>query len=82
VGPRDNFQTALSRVQAPVTAAVVIAAAITSSSSTIGIERGLHQVAEVVFGCLVGMTGSQLMSKVWLIQPRTEQTDEDVIGRW
>jgi hypothetical protein len=55
--------------QAPITAAVVIAAAITSSFSAIGIEHGLHKVAEVVFGCLVGMTVSQFMSKVWLIQP-------------
>jgi len=58
--------------QAPITAAVVIAAAITSESSTVGIQRGLHKVAEVVFGCLVGITISLVMSKVWLIQSSTE----------
>jgi len=31
-------------------------------------------VAEVVFGCLVGMTVSLVMSKVWLIQPSDEET--------
>jgi hypothetical protein len=58
--------------QAPITAAVVIAAAISSESSAIGIQQGLHKVAEVVFGCLVGMTISLVMSRVWLIQPSTE----------
>ena len=60
--------------QAPITAAVVIAAAITTDSQAIGIAQGLHKVAEVVFGCLVGVTVSLVMSKVWLIQPSTEET--------
>ena len=60
--------------QAPITAAVVIAAAITSDSSAIGIRQGLHKVAEVVFGCLVGITISLVMSKVWLIQSSTAGT--------
>jgi uncharacterized membrane protein YccC len=60
--------------QAPITAAVVIAAAITSDSSTIGIQQGLHKVAEVVFGCLVGVVVSLVMSKVWLIRTSSEQT--------
>ena len=59
--------------QAPITAAVVIAAAITSDSAASGIRQGLHKVAEVVFGCVVGVTISQLMSKVWLIQPSIEE---------
>jgi uncharacterized membrane protein YccC len=59
--------------QAPITAAVVIASAITSDSSAVGIQRGLHKVAEVVFGCLVGVTISVLMSKVWLIRPSTDE---------
>jgi uncharacterized membrane protein YccC len=54
--------------QAPITAAVVIAAAITADSSVVGIRQGIHKVAEVVFGCLVGLTVSLLMSKVWLVQ--------------
>jgi len=60
--------------QAPITAAVVIAAAITSNSSAIGIVQGLHKVAEVVFGCLTGIVVSLVMSKVWLIQPAAEKT--------
>ena len=60
--------------QAPITAAVVIASALTADSSAIGIAQGLHKVAEVVFGCLVGMTVSLVMSKAWLIHPTTEGT--------
>ena len=60
--------------QAPITAAVVIASALTANSSAIGIAQGLHKVAEVVFGCLVGMTVSLVMSKAWLIQPPPEGT--------
>jgi hypothetical protein len=60
--------------QAPITAAVVIAAALTSDSPAHGLAQGLHKVAEVVFGCLVGVTVSLVMSKVWLIQPSTEET--------
>jgi hypothetical protein len=59
--------------QAPITAAVVIAAAITSESPAVGIRQGLHKVAEVVFGCVVGITVSLVMSKVWLIRPATEE---------
>jgi uncharacterized membrane protein YccC len=55
--------------QAPNTAAVVIAG-IAGSSKVVGLERGLHKVAEVVFGCLVGIAVSWLASKVWLVQPK------------
>jgi uncharacterized membrane protein YccC len=55
--------------QAPITAAVVIAAAVVNGSSHIGVVQGLHKVAEVVFGCVVGVVVSVVMSKVWLIQP-------------
>jgi uncharacterized membrane protein YccC len=55
--------------QAPITAAIVIAAGISLDSTRGGIERGLHKVGEVVFGCVVGMVVSFLMSKVWLIKP-------------
>ena len=58
--------------QAPITATVVIATAITSNSSAIGIGQGLHKVLEVVFGCVVGIIVSWVMSKVWLIKPSTE----------
>ena len=59
--------------QAPITAAVVIASAITSESSAIGIQQGLHKVAEVVFGCLVGVTISLVMSRLWPIRPSIDQ---------
>ena len=59
--------------QAPITAAVVIAAALSSNSAATGLVQGLHKVAEVVFGCLIGVMVSVLMSKVWLIQPSTNE---------
>ena len=59
--------------QAPITAAVVIAAAAASDSFVVGIEQGLHKVAEVVFGCLVGIVVSLAMSRVWLIRTPTEE---------
>jgi uncharacterized membrane protein YccC len=57
--------------QAPITAAVVIASALISDSTVIGIIQGLHKVAEVIFGCVTGVTVSVVMSKVWLIRPVT-----------
>ena len=57
--------------QAPITAAVVIAGAVVNDSSAVGIVAGLHKVGEVVFGCLVGVGVSVVMSRVWLIQPST-----------
>ena len=51
--------------QAPITAAIVIAAGLTHHSKVTGVENGLHKVAEVIFGCLVGLLVSWTMSKVW-----------------
>ncbi|HZJ31282.1 MAG TPA: FUSC family protein [Vicinamibacterales bacterium] len=59
--------------QAPITAAVVIAAAAANNSLTVGLVQGLHKVAEVVFGCLVGIVVSLAMSKVWLIRSPTAE---------
>jgi uncharacterized membrane protein YccC len=53
--------------QAPITAAVVIAAAVVNGSPAVGMVQGLRKVAAVVFGCMVGMVVSIAMSKVWLI---------------
>lgn len=62
--------------QAPITAAVVIAASINhGASARVGLEYGLHKVGEVIFGCLVGLLVSLVMSKVWLIQPSRELID-------
>ena len=54
--------------QAPITAAIVIAAALETDSSATGIVAGLHKVAEVIFGCVVGLMVSLMMSRVWLIR--------------
>ena len=51
--------------QAPITAAIVIAAGLTHQSKLSGIEHGLHKVAEVLLGCLMGLVVSYVMSKVW-----------------
>jgi hypothetical protein len=61
--------------QAPVTAAVVIAAAVMNGSPAVGIAQGLRNVAAVAFGCVVGMVVSLAMSKVWLIPLSTEDAD-------
>jgi len=59
--------------QAPITAAIVIAAGISRSSTLGGLQHGLHKVAEVLFGCIVGLLVSWLMSKVWLVQPPAKE---------
>lgn len=51
--------------QAPITAAIVIAAGLTHHSKLSGLEHGLHKVAEVLLGCLMGLAISFLMSKLW-----------------
>jgi uncharacterized membrane protein YccC len=51
--------------QAPITAALVISAGLTHNSKLTGIESGLHKVAEVIVGCLMGLMVSWLMSKLW-----------------
>jgi uncharacterized membrane protein YccC len=54
--------------QAPITAAIIIAAAFTQQSTRYGVEQGFLKVAEVVYGCLVGLLVSWLTSRVWRIQ--------------
>jgi uncharacterized membrane protein YccC len=51
--------------QAPITAALVISAGLTHNSKLTGVEDGLHKVIEVIAGCLMGLTVSWLMSKLW-----------------
>lgn len=63
--------------QAPITAAVVIASALVNDSSVVGTMEGLHKVAGVFFGCLVGVTVSLVMSRAWLIQPSFERYEDD-----
>jgi hypothetical protein len=52
--------------QAPITAAIVIAAGLSHESKLSGLEFGLHKVGEVVFGCLVGVLVSWILAKVRL----------------
>jgi len=56
--------------QAPITAAIVIAGGLTHHSKLTGVENGLHKVAEVIFGCLIGLLVSWAMSKVWPVAAR------------
>ena len=58
--------------QAPITAAIVVASGIEHHSREVSIEIGLRRVGEVLFGCLVGLAVSWLISKVWpLPEPPT-----------
>lgn len=61
--------------QAPITAAIVLAAGITSGARANGIESGLQKVGEGIFGCIVGLVVSLLMSKVWLVRPPAERAE-------
>jgi uncharacterized membrane protein YccC len=58
--------------QAPITAAIVIAGGLAQDSKMAGMERGIHKVAEVIFGCVVGLFVSLAMSKVWPIHEHSE----------
>jgi uncharacterized membrane protein YgaE (UPF0421/DUF939 family) len=60
--------------QAPITAAIVIAGGLSHESKLTGVEHGVHKVAEVIFGCVMGLLVSLAMSKVWPIHPRPEPT--------
>lgn len=51
--------------QAPITAAIVIAAVLTHHSKLSGIEIGLRRVGEVMLGCVMGLLVTWLMSKIW-----------------
>ena len=68
--------------QAPITAAIVIAAGLTQHSKLTGIELGLHKAGEVIFGCLVGLVVSWAMANVWpLANPaKSHATDTTQVG--
>jgi uncharacterized membrane protein YccC len=51
--------------QAPITAAIVIAGGLQHHDKLTGMEQGLHRVAEVLLGCVVGIAVAWLLSKVW-----------------
>jgi uncharacterized membrane protein YccC len=51
--------------QAPITAAIVIAGGLQHHDKLTGFEQGVRRVGEVLFGCVVGLVVSWLLSKVW-----------------
>lgn len=51
--------------QAPITAAVVIAAGMTHHSELTALEIGVRRVGEVLLGCIVGLGVSWLMTFIW-----------------
>jgi uncharacterized membrane protein YccC len=51
--------------QAPITAAIVIATGLIEHSKASGVEHGLHKVAEVLLGCVMGLCVSWCMSRIW-----------------
>ena len=70
--------------QAPITAAIVIASGLTQHSKLTGLEHGLHKVAEVILGCVMGLLVTWLVSRVWPVpEPRAkpESGAESVIGK-
>ena len=54
--------------QAPITAALIIAAGLTHHSQLSAVEVGLRRVGEVMLGCVVGLAVAWLMSKVWPVE--------------
>lgn len=56
--------------QAPITAAIVIAAGLEQHSKLSGVEHGLHKVGEVILGCMMGLAVSWLMSRIWPVPER------------
>jgi hypothetical protein len=41
-------------------------------------EQGLHRVAEVLFGCVVGIAVSWLMSRIWPLPETTHPKEKKV----
>lgn len=56
--------------QAPITAAIVIASELTHHSKLTGLEHGLGKVAQVIFGCVVGLSVTLAMSRIWPVKVR------------
>jgi uncharacterized membrane protein YccC len=64
--------------QAPITAALIIVSGLSSESASAGMKVGLLKVAEVLFGCFVGLGVSWLMSRLWpLPEPAATGSDQD-----
>lgn len=59
--------------QAPITAALIIAAGLQEHSKLGGVETGLRRVAEVLFGCVVGLLITTLMARIWPVPESAEK---------
>lgn len=57
--------------QAPITAAIVVAANLHQHDTLGALERGGVRVGEVLFGCIVGIGVAWLLSKVWPLPEAT-----------
>ena len=55
----------LAAASASAAAVLVVASGIEHHSREVSIEIGLRRVGEVLFGCLVGLAVSWLLSKIW-----------------
>ena len=64
--------------QAPITAAIVIAAGMTHHSDLTALEIGVRRVGEVLLGCVMGLAVSWLMAIIW---PPPEPKKEEVAVR-
>ena len=63
--------------QAPITAAIVIAGGLQHHDTLSGFEQGIHRVAEVLLGCVVGIAVAWALSKIWpLPEPGRVSTPE------
>jgi len=61
--------------QAPITAAFVIAAGLEHESRIRGLEAGGQRMAEVLFGCMVGLVVAWVVSVVWPLPQPVPATD-------
>jgi len=54
--------------QAPITAAIVIASELSHHSKVGAMQQGLYKVAQVIFGCVVGLSVTLAMSRLWPVK--------------
>ena len=62
--------------QAPITAAIVIAGGLEHHDKLNGMEQGMHRVAEVLLGCVVGIAVAWFLSKVWPLPESTHSEEK------
>ena len=62
-------------LQAPITAALVIASSIGDPTNTAGMYNGFRRIEDVLIGSCVGITVSWIMSKFWFIRHQPEVTE-------